>query len=170
MLISLIAAVADNGVIGRDNQLPFHQKEDMRFFVRTTKGHTVITGRKNFDAMGRALPGRENLIVSRDQSLVRPGARVFSSVEEALGVAEKSGETEAFVIGGAQIYALALPYAHRFYRTRVHTMMVGDVTFPEFDETEWSISQLGGGEADAQNEFSYTIELLERAQPPISFT
>ncbi|OQX70150.1 MAG: hypothetical protein B6A08_01355 [Sorangiineae bacterium NIC37A_2] len=165
MLVSLIAAVAQNGVIGRDNQLPFRLADDMRHFVRTTRGHTVISGRLNFDAMGRALPGRTNLVVSRDPSYARPDAVTVPSLEDALHRAKAGGETEAFVIGGGQIYALALPYADRFYRTRVLADVPGDVFFPEFDESEFELEVLSEHERDEKNEHPFRIELLTRRGP-----
>src|SRR5690606_4280878 len=119
MKVSLIAAVARNGTIGRDNELPWTIKDDMRFFVEKTKGHVVICGRKNFDAMGRPLPHRRNVVISRNPNLRIEGAEVVPSLEQAPLFAERLGEQEAFVIGGAEIYRLALPYAHVFYRTRV---------------------------------------------------
>lgn len=168
MIVSLIAAVAENGVIGRDNALPFRLADDMKHFVRTTRGHTVISGRLNFDAMGRALPGRTNLVVTRNPRYAPVGATAVESVEEALQVAQANGETEAFVIGGGQIYALSLPYAHRIYRTRVLAEIPGDVFFPDFDEGEFESSVLSEHAFDAQNEHAYVIELLTRRSAPRS--
>lgn len=169
MLVSLIAAVPLNGVIGRNNELPFRVKDDMRFFVRTTRGHAVITGRKNFDAMGRPLPGRRNIVVSRRSDLVLSGAEVARDLPSALRLAESGGEAEAFVIGGAEIYALALPYAHVFYRTRLLGDVLGDVTFPAFDEGEWSVTELERGDQNADNEFAFVIERLERKLAPLPY-
>jgi len=169
MLVSLIAAVPQNGVIGRDNELPFRVKDDMKFFVRTTRGHTVITGRKNFDAMGKPLPGRRNIVVTRRSDLRLPGAEVVTNLPSALRLAEEAGEAEAFVIGGAEIYALALPYAHVFYRTRLLGEVVGDVVFPAFDESGWSVTELERGEKNADNEFAFVIEKLERKDAPQPF-
>lgn len=169
MIVSLIAAVAQNGVIGRDNNLPFRLADDMAHFVRTTRGHTIISGRLNFDAMGRALPGRTNLVVTRDRSYARPGTTTVASIEEALGLARSGEENEAFVIGGGQIYALALPYAHRIYRTRVFADVQGDVFFPTFDEGEFELSILGEQAAGERNEHAFRIELLTRKATPRAF-
>ena len=166
MKVSLISAIADNGVIGRDNDLPWKVKDDMRFFVQKTKGHTVITGRANYDAMGRALPHRLNLVISRDQSLVLPDATVVSSVEEALRLARSAGETEAFVIGGAQVYALALPYAHTFYRTRILSEVAGDVVFPPYDASEFTVTELARHPTSDVNEHACVIEELTRKSEP----
>jgi dihydrofolate reductase len=169
MKVSMIAAVAKNGVIGRDNQLPFRQRDDMRFFVRTTKGHTVITGRRNFDAMGRPLPGRRNLVVTRDRSRTFSGAETVTSVAEALRLADAAGESEAFIIGGAEIYALAFPYAHVFYRTRVLSEIEGDIYFPEIDLSDFVLETLTAGKADQDNEFDFVIEQLTRKSEPMRF-
>jgi dihydrofolate reductase len=167
--VSLIAAVAENGVIGRDNDLPWKIRDDMRFFVQTTRGHVVITGRLNYEAMGRPLPGRRNIVVTRDASFVAPGCETTTSIEEALARAEEGGENEAFIIGGAQIYRLALPYAHRFYRTRVLSEVRGDVVFPQFEDTGWHVNEVQRGEANSENEHPFVIELLERREAPPSY-
>lgn len=166
MKVSLIAAVADNGTIGRDNDLPWKIRDDMRFFVQTTRGHVVIMGRLNFEAMGRPLPGRRNIVVTRDAGYVREGCETSNSIEEALLLAEAGGEEEAFVIGGAQIYQLALPFAHRFYRTRVLAEVPGDVIFPEVAQEEWRVVELLRGEASPDNEHAFVVELWERRALP----
>jgi dihydrofolate reductase len=169
MKVSLIAAVAVNGVIGRDNDLPWRIKDDMRFFRETTKGRTVITGRKNFEAMGRALPNRTNIVVTRQADYHAEGALAVGSIEAALGAARSSGETEAFVIGGAEIYKQALPYADTYYRTRVLSNVDGDVIFPPIAEAEWEVSELSTHPADADNEYAFVIERLRRLAPPASY-
>ncbi len=166
MKVSLIAAVADNGVIGRNNDLPWRIQDDMRFFRETTRGHAVITGRKNFEAMGGALPKRDNYVVTRQPSYVAEGATVCPDVETALRAAEASGETEAFVIGGAQIYDLALPYAHTYYRTRVLAEVDGDTRFPSILESAWSATELSRHDADEQNEHPFIIERLDKRADP----
>jgi len=166
MLVSLIAAVAKNGVIGRDNALPWRLADDMRHFVTTTRGHVVVTGRKNYEAMGRALPKRRNLVVSRSEAFVVSDAERVSSLEQALIMAEDGGESEVFVIGGGQIYSAALPYAHRFYRTQLDAEVEGDVFFPVVDEAEFSIELMFRQEADLRNECGFTVELLSRKFPP----
>lgn len=169
MKVSLIAAVAENGVIGRQNDLPWKIQSDMRFFRDTTRGHVVITGRKNYEAMGRALPQRTNLVVSRDPEFLAPGAEVCSSLEAALARARESGESEAFVIGGAELYARALPYAHDFYRTRVLAAVPGDVVFPPYDESEWSVSEIARHPQSERDEHACIIERLTRRGEPKSF-
>lgn len=164
MKISLIAAVARNGVIGRNNELPWRIRDDSRFFMLKTLGHHVITGRKNYQAMGRPLPRRPNIVISRDPGFVAE-CPVVGSLDQALSLARAAGETEAFVIGGAQIYAEALPIADCFYRTRVLADVPGDVFFPAFDEGEWDVRIESEHAADARNEHPFVIETLTRRRP-----
>jgi dihydrofolate reductase len=168
MRVSLIAAVAKNGVIGRNNDLPWRIRDDMRFFVQKTKKHAVITGRRNFEAMGQPLGDRENYVVSRGEGPF-VGAHAVHSVEAALIQAEEAGETEAFVIGGAEIFRLAWPYAHTFYRTRVLAEVPGDVFFPPYDESEWVVTELLRGDASERNEHAFVIEELTRSEAPRSY-
>ena len=161
----MIAAIAANGVIGRDNSLPWRVVDDMRFFAEITRGRVVITGRLNYDAMGRALPERHNIVLSRNPSFLPVDAVVVPTIEAAFIAAENYGETEAFVIGGAQIYRLALPYAHCFYRTRLLSAVAGDVVFPALDESEWQSTRLQDGEANERNESAFVIERLSRRRP-----
>ncbi len=169
MQVSLIAAVANNGTIGKHNDLPWRIKDDMRFFRQTTRGHTVITGRKNYEAMGRALPHRVNLVVTRQTDFAVPDATRCSSLEEALRIARNNGETEAFVIGGAELYSLALPYAHTFYRTRVLADVDGDVHFPSWNAAEWKSVELARYPKNADNEHPCVIEKLSREGHPARF-
>jgi dihydrofolate reductase len=169
VIVSLIAAVAKNGVIGRNNDLPWRLADDMRHFVNTTRGHTVITGRKNYEAMGKALPKRRNLVLTHSSSFQPSDAEVVRSIEEALVKAEEASETEAFVIGGGQVYELALPYAHRFYRTNLDIDVEGDIYFPELDETLFRRELLFRHEADEKNECGFTVELWTRSSEPLPF-
>jgi dihydrofolate reductase len=166
MKISLIAAVSSNGVIGRNNDLPWRLRDDMRFFMHKTVGHHVITGRKNYEAMGRPLQRRPNIVISRDPGFVAE-CPVERSLERALDRARQAGETEAFVIGGAQIYAAALPIADVFYRTRVLADVPGDVFFPAFDESEWEAHLESTHAADERNEHPFVIETLTRRRSAV---
>jgi dihydrofolate reductase len=161
MLVSMIAAVAANGVIGRDNDLPWRIRDDMRFFMNKTLGHHVIMGRKNYQAMGKPLGRRPNIVITRDLGFVAT-CPVTHSLDEALALARAAGESEAFVIGGAQIYAQALPVADVFYRTRVLAEVPGDVFFPAFDESEWDVRSEPEHPADEHNEHAFVIETLTR--------
>jgi dihydrofolate reductase len=169
MKVSIIAAVARNGVIGKANALPWRIDDDMRFFLSMTTGHFVITGRRNFDAMGKALPNRFNIVVTRDAGFAAPNVVRCHSIERALALSEQGGETEAFVIGGAQIYAAALPYVHTMYLTRVLADIPGDVRFPEFDTSEWYVSERARHEANATNEHAFLIEEHTRKSAPAEY-
>lgn len=129
MRISLIAAVAKNGVIGKDNKLPWHLPADLQFFKRTTFGHPIIMGRKNFESIGRALPGRTNIVLTRNPDFVADSVKVANSLNEAFNIAAAD---ECFIIGGAEIYREALPFCQKLYITRVHGVFEGDTYMPEF--------------------------------------
>ena len=144
-MISIIVAVAENGVIGDNNRLLWHISEDLRRFKRITTGHPVVMGRKTWESLGRPLPGRENVVVTR-RELSFDGARTVHSLDEAYALFPP--EEEVFVIGGAQIYGEALPAADRFYLTRVHRAYEGDTRFPEWDAAEW---RLVGSRSPAAN-------------------
>lgn len=139
--LCLIAALADNRVIGCDNQLPWHLPADLKHFKALTLGKPIIMGRKTWDSLGRPLPGRLNLVVSRQAGLVLEGAEVFASLDAAVERAEQwareQGVGELMLIGGAQLYGQALKQAERLYLTRVALNPEGDAWFPEFDEAEW---------------------------------
>lgn len=158
-MVSVIVAVADNGVIGDKNTLLWHISEDLRNFKRVTSGHPVIMGRKTFDSLGRPLPNRTNVVITR-QNLEIEGCKVVHSLEEALSLF--SPEEEVFVIGGAQIYAEALPLADRFYLTRVHHAYEGDTSFPKWNESEWSLMESERFERGEKYEYPFTIEIYER--------
>ena len=161
MKVSLIAAVAANGVIGRGNSLPWRLKDDLRFFQHKTLGHHVIMGRKNYLSIGRALPRRPIIVISRNPGF-HCDCPVVHSLQQALDLARQAGETEAFIIGGAEIYALALPLADTFYRTRVLADVEGDVRFPAFDESAWDRQLEVQQAADERNEHPFLIETLTR--------
>ncbi|OIQ85362.1 dihydrofolate reductase [mine drainage metagenome] len=134
-VLTLIAAVGANGVIGRGNALIWRLRDDLAHFKRMTLGHPVLMGRKTWESLGRALPGRRNLVLSRDTTYVAAGAEVCGSLADALRRCE--GEPEVFVIGGAQIYLAALPLARRLWLTEVHASADGDAHFPRWERTEF---------------------------------
>ena len=134
--VVLVAAVADNGVIGADGRLPWHLPDDLAHFRRVTTGNVVVMGRKTFESIGRPLPRRTNIVVTRQPDWTAEGVITASSLTEALDVAEEY-DGDAMVIGGSQIYALAMPLADRQVLTEVHAEPEGDVTYPPFDRTEW---------------------------------
>jgi dihydrofolate reductase len=163
MIASILAAVAANGVIGRDNQVPWRISTDLKRLKSLTLGHRVIMGRKTFESLPQALPGRTNIVITRDTSWRPPdGVLVAESVERALELAE--GDDEVFILGGAQIYEQTLHRADRMYITEVHADVDGDTRFPEFDDVvEWKLVDREDYEADAKNEFPFSFLTYERA-------
>ena len=159
-LVSLLVAVAENGVIGRDNTLPWHLSDDLRRFKALTLGKPMLMGRKTFESIGKPLPGRTSLVLSRSRDWARPGATVVRSLEEAL---ERAGAVpELVVIGGAEVYRLALPHAQRIYLTRVHAEIPGDTVLPPLDATAWRETEREFHAADARHAHAFTFIVLER--------
>ncbi len=140
-ILALIVAAAENGVIGRDNALPWHLPGDLQHFKRVTMGKPVLMGRKTFESIGRPLQGRTNIVITRNPAFRADGVMVATSVRDALAMAarkaKQDGVEEVFVIGGAEIYAAALPLANRLYFTEVHADVVGDAVIPAIDWTQW---------------------------------
>jgi dihydrofolate reductase len=135
--VALIAAVARNGVIGRDGDMPWHISADLKYFKATTMGKPIVMGRRTFESIGKALPGRPNIVVTGSAGFAAEGVEVASDLEQALSIAARHGTDEIMVIGGGQIYAAALPHADRLYLTEVHMDVEGDVSFPAFDPSRW---------------------------------
>lgn len=160
-MISIIVAVAQNGVIGDKNSLLWHISEDMRFFKRTTSGHPVIMGRKTYESLGRPLPNRTNVVISRTLGELE-GCTVVRSLEEAIALFPT--EEEVFVIGGAQIYALALDVADRFYLTRVGHDYEGDTSFPSWNESEWRLISREAYEQGEKYPHPFAFEIYERVK------
>jgi dihydrofolate reductase len=163
MRLSIIVAVATNGVIGRDNKLPWHLSTDLKRFKALTTGHAVIMGRKTFDEIGRKpLPNRTNIIVTR-APFEHDGVLVASSIEDALARIPK-GEEEAFIIGGAEIVRQTMALADRMYITQVHAEVAGDTFMPEFDDVnEWRLADREDFEADAKNDYPFSFLIYDRA-------
>lgn len=158
MKISLIAAVAANGVIGVDGDLPWYLPSDLKFFARTTRGHHVLMGRKNFDSIPekfRPLPDRPNLIVTRKKDLEIPGVAVFHSIESAIEFARAAGESELFVIGGGQIYSQCMHLADKLYITHVDASPEGDTYFPEINEDVWNKELVMIKDRDAVHNYGF---------------
>lgn len=162
MRISLIAAASENNVIGRDGGLPWSLPDDLRYFKEKTLGHPVITGRKNYASIGRPLPERTNIIVTRDAHFSAEGCRVVHSLEDAVEVAKQEDPEEIFVMGGGEIYALALPMADRVYLTRVHAEIDGDTYFPELDSEQWAEVSTEEHVADDRHAYDFTILVYDR--------
>jgi dihydrofolate reductase len=165
-LVSLIVAMAQNGVIGRNNTLPWRLPEDLRRFKAITMGKPILMGRKTFDSIGKPLPGRTNLVLTRDRDWKADGAVVVHSVDEAL---RKSRDcTELVAIGGAEIYRLVMPFARRIYLTHVHADVPGDTYFPDFDPTQWVDAECTAQPADERHAYAVTFVTLERKNAPRS--
>jgi dihydrofolate reductase len=164
MTLSLIAAVARNGTIGRDNQVPWRLPVDMQWFKRWTWGHTVLLGRRTFESIGgKPLPGRTNIVVTGREDFAPPGVTVARSVEEALAVAAREDpDGEVFVVGGQEMYRATLPLADRIYLTRVHADVPGDTLFPPFDESEFEVVMGEDHPADAGTPLAFTFLIYQR--------
>lgn len=164
MKISLIVAASENNVIGRDNDLPWKLPDDMKYFVRTTKGHCILMGRKNLESFGRLLPNRTNILLTRDASYIFEGAEIFTDLQKAIEFAKNSGEVELMVIGGGEIYRQCMPFADRIYVTRVHAEIDGDVYFPELDPNIWELKTEGFHEKDEKHNYAFTFQTFERTE------
>jgi dihydrofolate reductase len=164
MLVSAIVATARHQVIGKDNQIPWYLPADLAFFKRTTLNHYVLMGRNCFRSIGRPLPKRVNIVITRDPFFTAEGVLVAHSIEEALGLAYDGGETEAFILGGGEIYKESVDLWDKLYLTEVDLEVEGDVFFPVLDPTEWNETWREAHEADAKNEWKYTFRILERIQ------
>jgi dihydrofolate reductase len=161
-MLSLIVAMAENRVIGRDNALPWRLPNDLKYFRRVTTGHPIVMGRKNHESIGRALPGRTNIVITRSPTYLAPDCVVAHSVEAALAAA--GDDPEVFVIGGAEIYAQTLALAQRVYLTLVHADVEGTTLFPEVDWSAWREAGRVRHEADAEHRYAYSFVTLDRVR------
>ena len=161
--VALVVAMSDNGVIGRGGALPWHLPDDLKYFKVVTFGKPVLMGRRTFESIGKPLPGRRNLVLTRDQTAAAPGVEYVHSVGQARAMS--AGAAELCVIGGAEVFALALPLATRIYLTRVHAVVQGDVYFPLRDFTGWRESDSVAHPADARHAYAMSFVTLERSLP-----
>lgn len=171
MDVSLIVAMDEAGGIGLAGRLPWRLSADLRHFKQRTLGHHLIMGRKTFESIGRSLPGRTTLILSRNENYTQPtcqapSCRVFPSLESALAFAREAGDEETFIVGGSEIFRQALPVATRLYLTRVHAQTQADVFFPEFELSGWRLQETFFQPADEKNEFPFTFSLYVREPSP----
>ena len=170
MKTAIVVAVAENGVIGRNNALPWRLPEDLKYFKRVTMGHPIIMGRKTFTSIGRPLPGRTNIVVTRQRDWEAEGVKVAHSLEQALQIAEAQatidGVDYAMVIGGADFYQQTLPQAQRLYLTEVHAQVEGDAYFPSFDKSAWQERGRQRYEADETNPYAYSFVILDKPLTP----
>jgi dihydrofolate reductase len=164
-IISLIAAVAQNRVIGKNNDLPWHLPDDMKYFMQTTKGHHCIMGRKNYDSIPekfRPLPNRTNIVVTHQTNFKAPGCIVTHSVEEGIEIAARNGEPETFIIGGADIFRLGFNYANKLYLTEINALIAGDIFFPEFNKADWREISRTHHAADDRHLYSFDFVVYDK--------
>jgi len=162
MKISIIVAMDENGGIGFKGKIPWHLRSDLLNFKKITMGHHMIMGRKTFESIGRALPGRGTIIVSRNDDYQADDCMIAHSLQEAFDIARANGENNVFVIGGWEIYSQSLDHADEILLTRVHTVVKADTFFPNLDLKEWGVTEKVFHKRDAQNEYDFTFYFLRR--------
>jgi dihydrofolate reductase len=160
MIVSIIVAVGENNAIGKNNQLLWYMPADLKYFKNKTSGHTIIMGRKTFDSVGKPLPHRRNIVVTR-QDIKIEGCEVVKSIDDAIALCK--GEDEVFIGGGAEIYRQAMDKTDRIYLTIIHKMFDADTFFPEIDFTKWVETEHEDHQADEKNKLPYSFITLERA-------
>lgn len=160
-MISFIVAMDKNRTIGKDNQLPWYLPADLKFFKKVTMGHPIVMGRKTYESIGKALPGRENIIVTRNVDYQSEDSTVIHSVEELMQYVKGKNE-EVFVIGGAQLFKDTFPVADRLYITEIKHEFEGDTFFPEFNESEWILASSEKGIKDEKNPYDYFYNIYDR--------
>lgn len=161
-MLSLIVAMANQRVIGLDGNMPWHMPADLAWFKRNTLHKPIIMGRKTWDSIGRPLPKRRNIVISRDQDFCPSGAEVVSSPQAALALAQSDDSQEVMVVGGAQIYQYFLPNADRLYLTLIQADMNGDTLFPDYKQYSWCEVERTDFAADVKNPYPYSFLILER--------
>lgn len=159
---SIIVAMGRNGVIGKDNRLPWHLPADLRFFKRTTMGHPMIMGRRTYDSVGMPLPGRTNIVVTRSAEFAPAGVVVARTPDEALQLAEARDAEEIFIAGGSEIFRLMLPMADRMYVTRIEADFDGDTFFPDVDWRQWELVSSEEHQPDEKNRWAYSFLVYDR--------
>jgi len=164
--ISAIYAVSENGVIGKDGDLPWTLKDDLKFFMKTTTSHSIIMGRKSYEALGKALPNRRNIVITRQEDYQDDNIEVVHSLEDALELVK--GESEVFITGGAGVYRESIEkgFVNKIYETLVHAEVEGDTFFKLPNPSEWEIVDVDAHQADERNEFAYTFRTLLRNSEP----
>lgn len=160
--LTLIVAAAENNAIGKDNKMLWHLPNDFKYFKKNTLEHSVVMGRKTFESIGKPLPERRNIILTRDMNYTHEEVDVANSVQEVLNYCRD--EREIFIIGGAEIYKQTLPLADKILLTRVHTTIDGDAYFPELLDHEWNLVSAENHEKNEKHAFEYTFEVYERAK------
>lgn len=162
MKISCIVAIAHNNVIGKDNDIPWYLPADLKYFKKTTLGHHIIMGRKCYQSIGRPLPKRTNIILTRDPYFIVSNCLVTHSIPEALEIAHQNGEEEAFIIGGAKVYEQSIELWDKLYLTKVDLEVEGDVYFPQLDYSQWQLISEEHHKSDEKNDHDYSFLVYER--------
>ena len=162
MIISQIVAVAENGAIGKDNDLIWRLPADLRYFKEITTGHHIIMGRKNYESIGRPLPNRTSVIITRNNDYKADGCIVVNSIKEALDIAKNNGETEAFIIGGGEIYQSSLEITKKVYFTEVHESFEADTYYPSLDKNQWTETSREFHSKDEKNAHDFSFVKFER--------
>lgn len=162
MILSLLVAADENNVIGKDNQLPWHLPNDLKYFKNLTWALPIVMGRKTFESIGKPLPGRQSIVITRNTDWQQDGVSVVHSFEEAIELAKSFDVKEIFVIGGAEVFKSAFDKAGRVYLTRIHHRFDGDVFFPEVGTDQWNLVSQKFCHADEKNAWSHTFQVWER--------
>ena len=165
MTISFLVAASENNVIGKDNKLPWHLPNDLKYFKNLTWGMTVIMGRKTYESFDNLLKGRRSIVITRNKDWKAEGAEVANSIDEAINLAKENGMNEIFIIGGAEIFKSAFPKANRIYLTRIHHSFEGDAFFPAINEKEWQLVKEVNCPADEKNAYPHSFQTWERKPP-----
>lgn len=160
-MISFLVAMDENRVIGLNNDMPWHLPADLAYFKKMTTGHTIVMGRKTYESIGRALPNRKNVILTRDQKFTAENCIVIHSIDEALAIMDNNDE-EYFVIGGTEIFQQFFPYADRLYITQINEKFEGDTYFPPFDSKEWKVVSREQGIKNEKNPYDYEFLIYEK--------
>lgn len=160
MIVSMVVAIAENNEIGKDNHLLWYLPKDLKHFKTITSGHTVIMGRKTFDSVGKPLPNRRNIVITRNRELSIDGVEVVNDLSSALQLCAE--EHEVFIVGGAEIYKQAMPHTDRIYLTVVHESFEADTFFPEIDSNIWKETASESHQPDEKNNLGFTFSTLER--------
>lgn len=160
-MISFIVATSENGVIGKDNQIPWHLPDDLKRFKKITMGHPIVMGRKTFESIGRPLPGRENIVLTRNKNIELDGCTVFHSEEELIDYCTSQKE-EVFIIGGAYLFKMFIPYVDRLYLTKIYEQFEGDVFLPEMDFSQFEITSKEQGLKDEKNPYTYEYIVYDK--------
>jgi dihydrofolate reductase len=165
MKISLIAALAQNRTIGKNNDLPWHLPDDMKYFMQTTKGHHCIMGRKNYDSIPekfRPLPNRTNIVLTHQKDFKAPSCIVVNSIAKGLEIAKNNNESEVFIIGGAEVYKQSLAFADRLYLTEIKADIQGDTFFPPINQNEWKELSRTTHPADERHQYAFDFVVYEK--------